>query len=46
MPGNKISNAPENDSFTVFYAFGIKEESKEDYWRVVECKTGIRLQDS
>lgn len=46
---------PINDSGTtshvvglhsLFYTFGIKEESKEDYVKVREDKVGIRLQNS
>lgn len=43
MPGSKTSNAPEKDSFTgFFYAFGIKERTKEDYKKVKESPAGNR----
>ena len=34
MPGSKISKAPENKFCGFFYAFAIKEGTKEDYLEV------------
>lgn len=39
MPGNKISNAPDNDSFAAFFMhFKSSRGFKEDYMKVEEGK--------
>lgn len=41
MPGNKIRNAPENNSFALcFMDLKLGSEHKEDYMEVGESKTG------
>lgn len=45
--GNKIANAPENDSCAVsFMCLELKREHKEDYMEVRESKGWSGLQDS
>lgn len=47
MPGRKISNALENNSFAVsFVPLNLRREYKEDYMEVGKSKVKIGLQDS
>lgn len=47
LPGSRISNAPENDSFIGFLnAFKIRVGAKEDCMNMGESKSGVVLQDS
>ena len=41
MPGSKISNALENDSFAVAFLYLELKECKEDHMKVGESKVGI-----
>lgn len=47
LPGSTISNAPENNSFTVsLMHLELRRERKEDEMEVGESKVGIGLQES
>lgn len=42
MPGNKLSNAPENDSFVVsFIPLELRREYRKDYMKVGQSRQGL-----
>lgn len=42
MPGSKLSNAPENDSFVVsFISLELRREYRKDYMKVGQSRQGL-----